>query len=310
MIHAPAPEGGGGQLLTAHAAGVERPRAPRRLRTLFVLASWLTPALAAAAATSAEELAAYRRSVIEQARGEGIPAEPLLVKITEGDAKGIPLERIRPVIDRMRGNLVAGSEACRGWSRARECTLTVADTLETGVQPSTVKAVLQGAAKPLDEAGRLRVLFALGDLATRGVPPRRAVALIEAALPKDGRPLSVSSLIGRIAEQAGDGEGPRAAKSGQGSKERGPHRGASSGAHPRGRLPHGDPARDREGSHRAISGRADEHGRAAEKERREPPTGANQQNENAPGHRDSRGPPGQAKKPNPKAPKDPPGHAD
>lgn len=111
------------------------------------------------------------------ARQDGIPAAPLLKKIHEGRAKGVPAPRIRGAVMVLRARLVKGKAVC-GPSADRLCIAAAADALAVGADEADLGAVLGRAGA----ADRVRALVAVATLGGRGMDRAQAVGSVTAAL--------------------------------------------------------------------------------------------------------------------------------
>jgi hypothetical protein len=154
------------------------------------------------AARAEGDAAALAADVAAQARAAGVPEEPLLRKVREGFAKGVPTERIKSVTDTMRERLVRARGACGGFVDEAACTVAVAETLAAGVPIERMTRALEAWAPAIDERERLRATFAVGDLAERQTDVDDAVALVELAIERGGRGADIAGLGEHVAAAA------------------------------------------------------------------------------------------------------------
>ena len=123
--------------------------------------------IAGARLDAASQLAV--RQLLDSARVEGLPVEPLVSKVLEGSAKGAPGPRIVQVVRALRTALGDARAALGGGASESELVAGAA-ALQAGLRP-TVLVELRRARGTRALAGPLVVL---SDLVTRGVPPAAA----------------------------------------------------------------------------------------------------------------------------------------
>ncbi|MBD3336251.1 MAG: hypothetical protein GF355_12110 [Candidatus Eisenbacteria bacterium] len=137
--------------------------------------------------------AAEAGRMVDRARGleeQGLPAEPVLDRMLQGMAKGVPYSRIEAVADRLGGNLrrsahlldAALPAAPDGEPVRREMIRHGAYALGAGADEAVMAAALQLAQEADDplRAARSPVL-ALGSLCAAGLPPRRSLDVVGTA---------------------------------------------------------------------------------------------------------------------------------
>ncbi len=162
---------------------------------------WATTALVLLSASAAaaqqervEEMARIRaglppeaaeqiQQVMNRARNEGLPTDPLLDKAVEGLAKGVSAPMIVGAVDRLaaqlgeaRSLLQAGPDARTGVRGPTEVA-AVADALRRGVPQQAIRHMAERSRRgePLALA-----VHTLGDLIDEGVPVDEAVAVLDA----------------------------------------------------------------------------------------------------------------------------------
>jgi hypothetical protein len=152
-----------------------------------LLALLLLPAVAAAQDSRlAERLdhatAASVQQVVDSARREGLPTEPLVQKALEGSTLGASDERIVAAVEALRGQLGRAREALGGKASEAELT-TAAGALRAGLPPTALRRL-----QSLRSGRPLVVPIAvLTDLVAEGVPAEQATQSV-LALAREGRP--------------------------------------------------------------------------------------------------------------------------
>jgi hypothetical protein len=155
------------------------------LRLFLIL--MLAPAVAAAQDSRlAERLddatAASVQRVVDSARGEGLPTEPLVQKALEGSTLGASDERIVAAVEALRGQLGRAREALGGKASEAELT-TAAGALRAGLPPTALRRL-----QSLRSGRPLVVPIAvLTDLVAEGVPAEQATQSV-LDLAREGRP--------------------------------------------------------------------------------------------------------------------------
>jgi hypothetical protein len=166
------------------------------LAVIVWLAASVTPAHVAAgqqitfAASGATELdsatqAALTRDVT-QARSRGLPVEPLLAKVREGQIKRARPERIRSAVSALMTRLDSARSAL-GVASNRAELVAGADALGAGADAAALRAV-RTASGVRDVAAPLG---ALAQLVATGVPTRRAAQMIVDLIRRDVSPSQV-----------------------------------------------------------------------------------------------------------------------
>jgi hypothetical protein len=179
---------------------------------------------------AAERIAA----VAERARRAGVPVEPLLEKALEGAAKGVPAERVLPVLTEYADRLQAAAALFDG-PPDRHGLVAAADAIRRGVPAATVADVVRGrpAAGPAS-------LVVLADLVEAGVPVELARGIVEEALARGGEPAALLDLPAAVQKHMRSGRNPadaaRAAAAAARAAQRGPPPGVGQG-NPPGRPP-------------------------------------------------------------------------
>jgi hypothetical protein len=121
---------------------------------------------------------AARTLWLARARAAQVPSTPVLRKLDEGIAKGVPLDRIEPVLAALVDRLKTAQAICSGWSPASRCTMAAADALLVGV----TRAALEEIAHPVPAAdetrARLKTIFAVSDLRAKGLLARQSLPTV------------------------------------------------------------------------------------------------------------------------------------
>ncbi|MEO8560684.1 MAG: hypothetical protein ABI601_01325 [bacterium] len=183
------------------------------LATLLFLAAIGTPAYRASsqqvafATSGATELdsatqAALTRDVT-QARSRGLPVEPLLAKVREGQIKRARPERIRSAVAALMIRLDSARTALGSASNATEL-VAGADALGAGADASALRAV-RTASGARDVAAPLG---ALAQLVATGVPTRRAAQMIVDLIRRDVSPSQVLAFGVAVETDVGAGVPP------------------------------------------------------------------------------------------------------
>lgn len=117
------------------------------------------------------------QATVARAEAGGLPVRPLIVKVREGLAKGVPPERIATAVDSLARGLDEANQFARAHGRrASPALLTaLADLHARGVGWDSAAPVVTAHA---DEAALVRAVDVLGELATRGYPERPAGQLL------------------------------------------------------------------------------------------------------------------------------------
>ena len=157
------------------------------LRSLALLGLLALPGTARAQdARLAERLDAATalqvQQVVDSARDDGLPGEPLVQKALEGGTLGASGERIVAAVRTLHGQLRRAREALGGEANEAELT-AAAGALRAGLEPAALRR-LQSL-----RAGRPLVvpIAVLTDLVAEGVPPAEATRSV-LDLARDGRP--------------------------------------------------------------------------------------------------------------------------
>lgn len=169
-----------------------RPLRPRSLARALTLAGTL--AAAPALAGPIEDLIAEVEAL---AAAEGIPADPLLRKISEGQAKGVPAPRIRPAVVQLGERLVRGRDLC-GEAADPLCVEAAADAVANGFADDALRGLAGPGGRALEAGERTRAFVALSLLRARGAEAPAAVETVSAALSSD----RLDALLPRAAEPA------------------------------------------------------------------------------------------------------------
>jgi phosphoserine phosphatase len=85
------------------------------------------------------------RVIVEAAKAEDLPIEPLVDKALEGIAKDIPAERIVQALQQVRGRYTAAAETAEeitpSQARQRALTRTMAQAMAAGMPPENIEAI-------------------------------------------------------------------------------------------------------------------------------------------------------------------------
>ena len=114
------------------------------------------------------------------AEADGLPARPLVDKIREGRAKGIPPPRIRAALMSLRGRLLEARELC-GPQADLACIQAGADALANKIKRRALRELLEGA-QGSTAPSRTRIFVALTRLRASGLEPAASVSEVAAAL--------------------------------------------------------------------------------------------------------------------------------
>ncbi len=140
-------------------------------------------------------------TLIDSARTDGLPTEPLVLRALEGGAKRVPADRIYTALSRLRAALSRASETLGPSTGAGDLT-TAAAALQTGLSPARL-IELQG----LRGAASLTVpLGAYLDLVARGAVSERAWDRVLALARRDAADREYAAIDSAdiIARQPGD----------------------------------------------------------------------------------------------------------
>ena len=163
---------------------MKRPRSRRIVASIGALALLLAAGLDARAAGDGvpddARLGAARaalQATVDRAGGSGLPTRPLIVKIREGLAKGVPPERIVAAVEALSRGLGEANEFARAHGRSPSPALLTAlvDLRARGVSWDSAAPLVAARA---DEGTLARAIDALADLAQRGYPERPAGQLL------------------------------------------------------------------------------------------------------------------------------------
>ena len=180
--------------------------------------AWLSAALAIAltlpelvaaqqvayAATAMTELDSATQAAVARelgrARTRGLPVQPLVAKVREGQIKRAAPERIRVAVSALATRLDSARSALGTTSNAAEI-VAGADAIATGVDLDSLRAVrLAGGARDLAAP-----LGALAQLVASGVGTRRATQMIVELLRKDAGPRELLAFGNAVETDVGAG---------------------------------------------------------------------------------------------------------
>ena len=187
-----------------------------------------------------EVVAAVER--LAAAATQGVPVDPLVQKAIEGNAKGVPADRVVGALEALARRLETSVGALRVAGIARPDAGTVeagAFALGTGIGEGELGQLARLSRPPHTPETTLRVA---GALAALGVPQEQTVELVGQAIESGGSAADVVSLPAQV--QAGIGRGltpgqaaSAAGRSGMSRRPAEPPRGPPAGRppHPRGK---------------------------------------------------------------------------
>ncbi|MEZ4430946.1 MAG: hypothetical protein R3F65_00935 [bacterium] len=138
-----------------------------------------------------------RRAVTARAEAAGIPSRPLLNKIDEGIAKGVPPARIAPVVAALHDRLVASRAVCADLADGGLCALAAADAVAAGATTDALQGLVTRHPAALAGPDRTRAFVAVAALQARGVAPDAAIGQVSQAIERSG---GLDALVPRAAE--------------------------------------------------------------------------------------------------------------
>lgn len=156
-------------------------------------------------------------AIADSASRAGLPVELLFRKALEGGAKGIPNDRIIGAVRVVSGQLATAARALNGPASKLEADVIEAGAfaINAGLSPDQVHALAGAAKVPHSQAVALRTA---GTLVAIGVPPARAVALVEGRIRAGGSAAEVLQLPQQVQAGVGRGATPAQAAEGLGNK--------------------------------------------------------------------------------------------
>ena len=185
-------------------------------KRLVFMAMWvaLTAAMAALPAGAQEALwqrvrGAYEpgavdriQAVVQEARSQQIPAEPLLEKALEGAAKSVPPDRVIPVLQEYAGRL-GRTAGLLPPSPTKSGLVAGADALRRGVPPEAIREIAgeNPQASPMS-------LVVLGDLVEADVPVEEAKSAIRQVMAREGGVMALLDLPAVVRSRIRAGEPP------------------------------------------------------------------------------------------------------
>jgi len=149
------------------------------------------------------------------AAGRGLPVDPLIQKAIEGNAKGVPPERVATAVRLVLDQLDTAAAALRSVGPN-----TPPDSVEIAAGGFAITAGLRGRdIAELARTGRPAAdvtvgLRVAGTLAALGVPPAEAVTLVSASLRAGQAPGDLLALPGRVQSEVARGATPAQAAAG------------------------------------------------------------------------------------------------
>ena len=125
-------------------------------------------------------------AIAAEATAQGLPADPLAGKAIEGFAKQVPPARIVAAVREYGNRMQQGRDAVRGAGIAAptsEVITAAADAMGRGLRNEEINSMVRAARGPDRLSSGLTVAAAL---TAQGMPPQRAVAVVNAAM-QNGR---------------------------------------------------------------------------------------------------------------------------
>ena len=116
--------------------------------------------------------AATLRSIIDSARAEGLPTEPLVQRALEGGSRGVEVGRVVAAVRALRGRLGVARQALGSAMEAE--LVAAASTLYLGVAPDTL-AMLR---RQQSSRNLALPLVVLADIIQQGVPKDTAAGIL------------------------------------------------------------------------------------------------------------------------------------
>jgi hypothetical protein len=179
-----------------------------------LVAAALTTALALPATAAAQQVAYAATAVAEldsatqaavmlelgRARTRGLPVQPLVAKVREGQIKRAAPQRIRLAVAALAARLDSARSALGAASNVAEI-VAGADAIAAGVDPASLRAV-RAASGARDLSAPLG---ALAQLVASGVNSRRATQMIVELLRKDAGPRELLAFGNAVETDVGAG---------------------------------------------------------------------------------------------------------
>ena len=159
--------------------------------------------VAYAASAVAELDSATQAAVVRElgrARSRGLPVQPLVAKVREGQVKRAAPDRIRIAVSALATRLDSARSALGATSSAAEI-VAGADAIAAGVSMPTLRSVrAAGGARDLSAP-----LGALAQLVASGVPARRATEMVLELLKRDAGPRELLAFGNAVETDVGAG---------------------------------------------------------------------------------------------------------
>ncbi|HEV2670320.1 MAG TPA: hypothetical protein VGU74_04465 [Gemmatimonadales bacterium] len=161
------------------------------------------------------EIVALVQELGRSAASQGLPVDPLIQKAIEGNAKGVPAERVASAVRLVFAQLDTAAAALRSATHN-----SPADTVEIAAGGFAITAGLRGRdIAELARTGRPAAdvtvgLRVAGTLAALGVPPAETVALVSASLRAGQAPGDLLALPGSVQSEMARGATPAQAAAG------------------------------------------------------------------------------------------------
>lgn len=144
-------------------------------------------------------------AMVRDARGRGVPTDPILDKALEGAAKGVSGERVLTVLDDYALRLGTAHELL-GRPSETAAVVAGADALGRGVGEDALRALRDTPPRRVPVA-----LVVLGDLVEAGVPAENALGVVQEAMARGQQDDVLLSLPGAVRRLMRSGHIPEAA---------------------------------------------------------------------------------------------------
>ncbi|MQA90098.1 MAG: hypothetical protein GEU90_07675 [Gemmatimonas sp.] len=171
----------------------------------------------------AQDASARIEAARQRAASAGIPTELIDVRVAEGRAKGVPLDRIALVVERRATALAEARQAMESANGLNAADLSAgADAVEAGIDGGTLRAVIQNA-RTEDRPVAIAVLTFLHSEA--GLPVGDALNRVRQAMgegPDALRNLPAQAAAARERRGPPEGAGPPGGPPGLGGAQGGP----------------------------------------------------------------------------------------
>jgi len=133
------------------------------------------------------------QATVERAGAAGLPTHPLVVKIREGLAKGVPAERIATAVDALARGLDEANQFARAHGRGHPAPELLEALAGLHTRGAAWESATPLVTSKLDDVAASRAVDVLSELAQRGYPERPAGRLLRDVANHD------PTAIGRVA---------------------------------------------------------------------------------------------------------------